>query len=502
MGSIKFTKENNRLKRSLPGFDHYCGLAFYTNSIPSGFSVNDRIKEIADLSAAEALGINLSCVDETRATGTLTVTNIGADDDTVKITVNEPDGLVDLGTYTKDADDSTPTLLAASIAAMINGGTATHGYSATSNAAVITITARATTGAKLNTGTPLAVTILGAIAITVVQFTGGVMSVIKVLHYHVGEFFRINPNGVLYLGIFAVPVGIHTFSEVGNLRTYAQGKLRKIGVWTTKAYATGDPGLLQGQYNDSFEMYAMHEMLYSPNFRGVMTANLPDLSTLTDPNVHIFIAQDGIAIGAALYSENGLYSIGVIGAALGATSLASVHENIGWVEKFNMAEEGGELDVPAISNGTLVSALSTAITKDDGTFDTKRLIFLKNYPNYTGSYFNDSHGAVSPASDYAYMEDNCTLDKAIRGVYIKLLPKVNGPVLLDKATGKLITEYVEYLQLEAGKALEEMEKAGELSGYSVTINPDQNVISTSKINVNISTGKIGVSRDFDVKIGY
>jgi len=502
MGSIKFTKANNRLKRTLPGFDHYSGLAFYTSSMPSGFGVSDRIKEINDLDAAEALGINLNCTDETKATGTLSITNGGAEGNTVKITVTEPDGVVDLGTYTKDADDSSVTLLAASIAGMINGGTATHGYAATSSVGVITITARATTGAKLNTGTPLAVTIVGTIAITVSQFSGGVMSVIKVMHYHVSEFFRMNPNGVLYLGVFAVPGGAHTFSEVESLRTFANGKLRQIGVWTTKAYASGDPALLQTQYADSFALYAMHEMLYSPNFREVTTSSLPDLSALNNPNVHVLIGQDGAATGAALYSENGLYSVGVIGAALGATSLAKVHENIGWVDKFNMAEEGGELDVPAISNGTKVSSLSTAITKDDGTFDTKRLIFLKTYPGFTGSYFNDSHGAVSPASDYAYMEDNRTLDKAIRGVYITLLPQVNGPVLLDSTTGQLSPEYLQFLQLEATKVLEEMEKAGELSGYTVTIDPDQDVNATSKITVNISNQKVGVSRDFDVIIGF
>jgi hypothetical protein len=503
MGSIKFTKAQNRLKRALPGFDHYSGLAFYTGSMPSGFSVNDRIKEIPDLAGAEALGIDDLCSDETKATGTLTVTAVGADGDTVKMKVTEKNGtVVDLGTYTKLLADNSVTLVAVGMKTIINAGTATHGYTAANLAGVLTITARPKAGASLNTGTPLAVVITGTVAITVVQFAGGVMSVIKVLHYHISEFFRINPDGVFFVGIFAVPGGAHTFSELGDLRTYANGRLRQIGAWTTKAYTAGDIALLQHIYDDSFDIYAMHEILYSANLRGVTDANLPDVSAKASPNVHLIIGQDGAADGNTMYLENALYSIGCIGAALGATSLAKVHENIGWVQKFDMSQAGGELDVPALVNGSLFSALSTSYTKDQGTFDTKRLMFLKKYPGATGSFFNDTHGAVAANSDYAYMEDNRTIDKAIRGVYTDLLPQVNGPVLLDETSGKLSAQYCTHLQLVASRTIEQMEKDGEVSGFVVTIDPNQDVNATGKIKVNITNTKIGVSRTFDVVIGY
>ncbi len=389
MGSVKFLKQNNQLKRALPGFDHYTGLVFYNDTLPAGFDANNRVKEIYDVAAAEALGIT---------------------------------------------DD------------------------------------------HANAG-------------------------IKILHYHISEEFRINPDAVLFVGIFAVPVGAHTFNEITSVRNFAAGRIRKMGVYTSKAFVAGDVALLQGHYDASYDEFAMHEIFYSPNLQGVVDANLPDESGNTSPNVHLVIAQDGAALGKTLYTAAGL-SVGVIGAILGAISLAKVHENIGWVEKFNMAEPGGELDVPALSNGTLISALSNNFVKDQGTLDTKRLIFLKKYPAYTGSYFNDSHGCVSAADDYAYAEDNITMDKAILGVYQRIVPKVNGPVLLDKDSGKLSAAYVEYLKLEAGKALEDMENAGELSGYTVTIDADQDVNATNKIVFGISNLKVGVSRRFEIKIGY
>ena len=389
MGSIAFNKQNNRLKRTLPGLDHYTGLVFYSNTVPVGFA-GETVKEIFDLPSAEALGI----------------------------TAENP-----------------------------------------------------------------------ALAI-------------KIMHYHIKELFRLNPDAVFYLGVFAEPVGAHTFNEVATVRAAAGNKLRQIGVWTKKPFVVGDIALLQDQYDAGFEVFAPVEILYSPNLHGVLTADIADLAALTSPNVHLVIAQDGKAVGKDLYVAANTYSIGAIGATLGATSLAKVHENIGWVEKFNFAQDGGELDVPALVNGALVGELAVNITKNNGTLDSKRLMFLKKYPGITGTYFNETHGACPATSDYAYMEDNRAIDKAIRGIYVKLMPFVNGPTLLEKGTGKLRATTVDLLTLEAGKALEEMEKAGELSGYAVAIDPNQDVNATNQIVVNISNTKVGVSRNFIINIGY
>jgi Protein of unknown function (DUF2586) len=392
MGSIQFKKQNNRLKRVLPGLDHYSGLVFYSDTLPTGFSVANRIQEIPSIEDAETMGI------------------------------------------TSD------------------------------NASLL----------------------------------------IKIMHYHISELFRQNKDAVLYVGIFAEPASgaAHTFVELAAVRLFSQNKIRQIGVFTKVPYVLGQIALLQNQYDDSFEVFAPMEVLYAPNFDGIATADLPSLAALTSPNVHIIIAQDGGAKGLDLYTEAATFSVGIIGTALGATSLAKVHENIGWVEKFNLAEDGGELDIPALSNGVLISTLANNIIKNDGTLDTKRLMFLKKYANVTGTYINDTHGACPPDNDYAYMEDNRAIDKAIRGIYIKMVPHVNSPVLLDKVTRKLAPETVDFLELEAGKALEQMEKAGELSGYTVSIDPNQDVNATNQIVINISNNKVGVSRNFIINIGY
>jgi len=118
------------------------------------------------------------------------------------------------------------------------------------------------------------------------------------------------------------------------------------------------------------------------------------------------------------------------------------------------------------------------------------------------NYYNDSHTLDLPTSDYAYIENVRTMDKATRGIRQNLLPYLNAPLYVDATTGKLRPDMVAFLETTAGRALEEMEKAGELSGYKAEINPEQNVLATSELEVQIKQVPVGVMRVVKVKIGY
>lgn len=87
--------------------------------------------------------------NETRASQTLTITNIGAASDTITVTANA----VALGTFTS-AGTGTTADAANAYAAIVNAGTysgAAHGFSATAVGNVVTISAPANTGAAANT---------------------------------------------------------------------------------------------------------------------------------------------------------------------------------------------------------------------------------------------------------------------------------------------------------------------------------------------------------------
>lgn len=113
----------------------------------------------------------------TRATGTDTITAIGADGDTINVKVNGT--TISGGAVAKTSAESSVTLLAAKIVLAINGATATNGgYTAANTAGAITVTAPASMGATLNT-ISLTNTIVGTITATVVAFSGGVTGTAK-----------------------------------------------------------------------------------------------------------------------------------------------------------------------------------------------------------------------------------------------------------------------------------------------------------------------------------
>lgn len=318
----------------------------------------------------------------------------------------------------------------------------------------------------------------------------------KYCYYHVKEFFRMNPGATLWFG-YKQFNSTDNFSQAIDLCRTADGKIRQLAVACPDLdFATGDIGKLQTIANtlENSDMPAV--ILYTANVTSLASLTY-DLRQLTAPKVSVVIGQDGGAEGAALYDAQSR-SISCIGNALGCLSKASVHESIAWVGKFNAAN--GELDVPAFVDGSLYKDTATGIID---TLNSRGYIFLRKLNGIGGTYYNDSHVCASIANnDYAYIEANRTMDKAIRGVRTYLLPQLNGPVKVDAATGKLDKPFITALETIAGRALEQMERDGELSGYKVVINPEQNVLSTGQLTVNIVNVPLGVMRSIIVKIGY
>jgi len=508
--SIVFQKGQGGLGRALPGQDYISGMLIYTanGNLPSGFSTSDRVKAFYALTDAETAGVTDDYSDATAAAGTYLVTAIGVNADTLQISVTDIDTLgvaqtIDLGTYTKVAGDTTVALVATAIAAVINAGTITHGYSATVNTATVTITAPKRLGIYLNTGTPMAVTIVGTIAGTLTQpaaATVGVASRLAVWHYHISEFFRLQPQGVLYVGFYAVP-SPYVFTEISYMQTFAGGTIRQIGVFKdpAAAYATADLTAINTVCVTNDTAHKPLSAIYGADLSGTADISaLTDLSLLTANKVSDCIAQDGAAQGNYLFLTTGKSST-CLGAMLGTVAKSKVSEDIGWVGNFNISN-GTECEVLGFANGQKFTDI--AITDNLlEALNAKRHVFLKKFIGLSGSFWNDSHTAIAVTSDYAYIENNRTIDKATRVLYAALLPSLNSPLQLN-ADGTLSETTVAYLESQGDVALDAMVRDGELSAKSVVINPAQNVLSTSQIIIAVTLVINGVARYIVVPIGF
>lgn len=127
-------------------------------------------------------------VAETRATATFTFTSGGSNGDDYTLGVTGGDAFVDASL----GADQTATELATATAEAINEGS--HGYTATSSGAVLTITAPVGTGEEPN-GDTLVFTTTGSITHTKTAFSGGVDAVTEFTTYTAGTDYTIDAFG-------------------------------------------------------------------------------------------------------------------------------------------------------------------------------------------------------------------------------------------------------------------------------------------------------------------
>lgn len=330
-----------------------------------------------------------------------------------------------------------------------------------------------------------------------------------VMHYHINEFFRVNPGAKLY--VKGVLTSDGTYQEVKQLQNFAEGKLRRVAVCDFKK-PVSELAAAVGNLN---EVAAYLRGLNIPlsTFLSVKVAKadmaaLPDLHTLKSENVSVVLGQDMGGYGHFLSSATP--SVSAIGAVLGAGSKAKVHESIAWVEKQNLvstaypktwaadAELAREMDIPGFCDGSLLSSYTPQQIQD---IHDKGYLFGMKYSGQAGTYFNDSFTAAAMDDDFAYIENNTAVDKAIREINRALTPRISSPVYIDADTGHLENSAVASLEALCDDVLDQMVRDGEVSGYKVYIDPAQQILRDSKLDVVLKIVPVGTLRTITVKIG-
>lgn len=322
--------------------------------------------------------------------------------------------------------------------------------------------------------------------------------IIKVMHYQIAEALRINPSVRIFVGVF-VQKETPDYKEIETVQNYAEGAIRQMGIWEgTEAPTAANIALIEAVAEGLDEDNAPLSIGYAPKVASLAALKALTLVAEGRSRVSVIVAQDGGGEGAALFKATANTSaknaVSAIGIWLGHLSAAKVNECIGWVKKFPSG-----ISLPALSDGTPVRDIEQS---DIQALDGKGYLFLVTHPGITGSYWNDSTTLDIATSDYAYIERVRVMDKAVRGIRKAITPELGGNIYTDAATGKMQAYTVAHLETVANSALEAMEKAGELSGYKAEIDPEQNVVQTSTIDIVIKQVPVGVMRHVSVKIGF
>lgn len=320
------------------------------------------------------------------------------------------------------------------------------------------------------------------------------------LRYFIDTNYQQNPKAVIYIGFFDKDAtGFNLSQAIQSVQNGSDGELRQMIVTEPyKDFAIANLTPIQAACDTLEAEHKPLSVIYSCNFVGYDFGTADNLRALDNKNISVAYGMDGNGKGAELFA-NYTKSFTCAGAMLGVVNKSKVNENLAWVGQFNINKnDTNEFDVLLLADGSPVRDLSQA-AKD--ALNSKGFIFLIKHIGKAGSYFNDSHTCITASSDFAYIENNRTIDKAVRDCRTFLLPKLNSPLFVNE-DGTLTEDTIASFKNDAERALEEMQRNGEISAFAVVIDPEQDVLSTSKITITIKVVPVGVARNIVVNIGF
>jgi hypothetical protein len=532
---LRFVKGQGGLGRALPSTDHISGFIFFYDTLPSGFGTTDRIKSIFSVDDAENLGIVDTHTDETKATGgSVQITLVGGAGSVWTIT---KDG-GKIATYTEVSGDAVADI-ATGLNTSLNSLTVKTGYTSTAATDTVSLVAPAKKGEAANAG--LAATNDGTGTSSVTQFSSGVGSIFAIMHYHISEFFRQQPKGKLWVGIYPETEGsTYTGERLQTIQDYSEGEIKQFAVYNqTATYASSQVTASQTYADENEVNHKPHSVVLHSDMTGLSLSGLTALTSLDSEKVSVVIGEDGnwhqadysntkaYLIGDKVSFDGGVYqcikastgnspyegeywsfiginlpdvtgvSVSSLGTCLGTIALSAVHENIGWVQEYNLTS-GNTLDVAGFATGVLYKDQSKSLLTQLTDYS---YIYLRKHIGISGTYWEDSWTCTLRSSDYATIENNRTIDKATRLVRVDLLPKLSSPLYVNP-DGTLTEDTIAEFKNEADKAMEQMEVDAEISAFEVSIDPAQDVLTTSKVVVSIKIVPVGVAREIEVNIGF
>lgn len=321
----------------------------------------------------------------------------------------------------------------------------------------------------------------------------------KVLvHYHISEVFRLAPNAEIYF--LPVATGgklqdksadiLKVLREQQTIKGIAAfGFTNDVSILPTEVEVLQTQIVEEAKKDGVLLDFILVEGKGKDN---ISYSDLEDLKVKNAPQVSVIIGQDK---DVAKLDEAYKYHA-CIGSALGMIAVRSVAENIGSVDienkpdtartynTYSLTDEGLKKFIKAaLSTGENINEISTQSQQD---LNNKGYIFAGTYVDVAGFYFSNSHTCVSKSSDFTYIENNRVWNKAARLVRAALTPRIKSKLKKDPQTGYLKASTTAYLENLAQKAIEQMQIADEISGYSVYINPKQIVSETEALKVKIS----------------
>jgi len=322
-----------------------------------------------------------------------------------------------------------------------------------------------------------------------------------VIYYQIEQYFS-KSNYPLYVCIVDREISnSDTFVEVSGLQYFAEGEIRQMAILNSQtAIASAQITALQVVAESLEDEFMPVQLIYLALFAGdgdVDSVDLFDLTSLNASRVSVMIGEDKVAGGKSetLY-DAGAELVSELGLLLGVLASSPVNENCGYVANHNISDSIVE---PGFVDNTLNKSKSRAKLN---VIDNKKYLFFVKHTGLQGTYFNYDYTACDPTlTDFSSISLNRVYDKAFRVLRSSYLPALNSTVYVD-GSGKLSDGAVKYYENLGVKALEALKSAGEISDFSVDVDPNQLILVTKQLNVVAKLVPTGTAKVISVKLGF
>lgn len=348
--------------------------------------------------------------------------------------------------------------------------------------------------------------------------------------YHIREFFRlsgnVNGSGRLYV-MFADCSA--SWEAIETMQRVAGGSISQLGIWTEQPLWKANGA--QQKYNLNLVKSVNEKATYlasqnqplsivlsaNPSTTGGSTSEARQIDLQKIPSCICESSRTSCIFGQARNPQIGTMQmcntnhtpVGFLGALMGALARANVQESIAWVKQFNLFADDFQqielgfgdtnLDEAGESFLSLNSYESLSPVLLDDLDDLGYIFPIKYAGRENGIYI--SRDQTCSAGDFRTIARNRTINKSRRAVRAALLPYVNSPLMVNPATGMLAASKIASFKTLVGDILQKMQADQEISGYSVTIDPNQNVLVNDTLKISYSLVPVGTATMIFVEEG-
>jgi len=328
----------------------------------------------------------------------------------------------------------------------------------------------------------------------------------RLIYYHVKEVFRLCPDCTLYVQV-ALNANADPAKVIEAFHQASQD-IRLIGtVYTTN---TLEKSLVEDMESNLNTLLANegHPMRCIFSAKKEAGDAIPDFTGDANTRVLVDISND-ITVGSlplAIYT--GLGACGGVGTYLGMCLSQPVHVRPSWkslnVNTTGVWETLGDVNGNSVEDKT---------TEEKKAYETHGVSLVLRESRLSGAFIGNSRTATDLSDDYFVLPYGRVIDKAIVFTYEALAPQVDSPVYIDTDTGFLTKETTErfrsiaYNAINANMVINRPQTEVSLDGNNqlpqdtVYIDPEQNVLVTGILNVQVKIRPVGASEEIVINIG-